>query len=384
MRSVLLFVFIILASLNLRAQEMQLSERAQIALLTCSPGEELYSLFGHSAMHVFDPANGLNHVYNYGTFSFDDDFYYNFSMGKLNYRLSRQKLQNFMLEYQYYERGVYRQELDLTQEQKQKVFDFLQWNYMPENRYYLYDFFYDNCSSILRDVLEKNLGDEVEFADLSKEGDPSYRNMIDEYLIYHPWGDFGIDLGLGLPCDKIPNSREYMFLPYELMDAYDHATIDGRPLVKSTKTMLEEKGLETSWSLTNPIPLFWLLFGLVGIVTAIGWRQGKRYVAVDIVLFVVIGAVGALIFFLWFITDHTATAGNLNILWAWPTHILAIPLLFMPKARKFYFTAYGGVLLVTLIAFPFLPQMLHTATIPLMLMMLSRAAINIRPLVEHN
>lgn len=380
MRAFLLSIVLLIAATGSGwAAPKQLSEKAQIALLTCSPGSELYSLFGHSAMHVFDPENNINHVYNYGTFSFNDDFYFNFAMGKLNYRLSKEKFQNFLYEYQYYERGVYVQELNLNQEQEQKVYEYLEWNYKPENRYYLYDFFYDNCSSILRDVLEKSLGDQVQFADLTKDSHPSYRDMIDEYLVYHPWGDFGIDLGLGLPCDKIPNSREYMFLPYELMDAYEHATLNGQPLVKSKSTILPERGLVKIWSIFDPIPIFWVFFALIAAITAMEWRDKKRTVAVDVVLFIVIGAVGALIFFLWFITDHNATANNFNMLWAWPTHLFAIPLLFKDKTRKAYFTAYGAVLLVTLLSFAFLPQAMHLATIPLMLAMLCRAAINLRP-----
>lgn len=362
---------------NLSAQEAPtLSNEAEISLLTCSPGEELYSLFGHSAMRVHDPAQQMDVVFNYGTFSFNEDFYFNFTMGRLNYKLSVSSMENFLLSYQYEGRGVIEQTLDLDSTQRQEVMNFLHWNYQPENRYYLYDFFYDNCSSILRDVLDTALNQQVRFADLTKDESPSFRNMIDEYLIYHPWGDFGIDLGLGLPCDVKPGYRDYMFLPNELSEAYDAATIEDRPLVKSNQRLLEETGLSISNSLTNPIPLFWILFGLIAIASALGYRANRLLRGIDIGLFVAYGAVGALISFLWFFTDHTATIGNLNILWAWPFHLVAIPLLFSNRYRKHYWMAYGGVLIITLIAFPFLPQMLHLATIPLMLTMLVRAAVN--------
>lgn len=362
---------------SIQAQDnVTLSKDAEISLLTCSPGEELYSLFGHSAMRVRDVSQDLDIVFNYGTFAFNEDFYYNFSMGRLNYRLAVQQFDGFMREYVHYKRGVVEQVLDLDSLQKAKIFDFLKWNYLPENRYYPYDFFYDNCSSRLRDVLDTILNDQIVWADLMEESEPSFRNIIDRYLIYHPWGDFGIDLGLGLPCDKVPNSREYMFLPDKLLEAYDNAEVNGKPLVVRKHNLLEAEGLKESWSLSNPTPLFWLLFGIVAILSAIGYRKGRLLKGLDLALFVIIGAVGALIFFLWFITDHEATANNFNMLWAWPTHILAIPLLFFNKWRRFYFMAYGFVLLLTLILFPFLPQMLHVATIPLMLMMLTRAAIN--------
>lgn len=200
--------------------------------------------------------------------------------------------------------------------------------------------------------------------------------MIDSYLIYHPWGDFGIDLGLGTPCDKIPNAQEYMFLPDELDRAFDHAQIEGRQIVKEKRTLLTTDGLTYTWSLTQPIPLFWTLFGIIAVLSAWGLRKGKRLVFLDVIIFLAYGAVGALLFFLWFITIHTATANNFNMLWAWPIHILAIPFLWIERIRKPYFMAYGIVLLLTLLSFPILPQMLHMAIIPIVLIGLVRSWVN--------
>ncbi|MEZ4722712.1 MAG: DUF4105 domain-containing protein [Flavobacteriales bacterium] len=350
-----------------------LSNEAEISLLTCSPGEELYSLFGHSAMRVRDPQLGIDVVFNYGTFSFDEDFYFNFTMGRLNYRLSAYPMANFMVEYQVDKRGVIEQTLNLDSVQKQGVLNFLNWNLQPENRYYLYDFFYDNCSSVLRDVLDTALNHKVQWADLTENNHPSYRNIIDRYLIYHPWGDFGIDLGLGLPCDKQPNHLEYMFLPDKLLEAYDHATLDGKPLVSQKRELLQAHGLKASWSIFNPVPLFWLLFGIIAVVSSIGIRKNKLFIGVDALILFVYGIVGALIFFLWFISDHNATHGNLNILWAWPTHLFALFMLWHKAFRGWYFRLFGIVALITLLAFPFLPQDLHVATIPLILVVMVRS-----------
>ena len=376
------FAFIVLsllapiASISEKNSTIKLTKDAEISLLTCSPGNELYSLFGHSAMRLKDPGNNIDAVFNYGTFSFNEDFYYNFAMGKLNYKLGISSMDRFIRLYESEGRGVVEQTLDLDSAQKQAIANFLNWNSQPENQYYRYDFFYDNCSSILRDVLDTALRGQVSFADLTKPSQPSYRNMIDSYLIYHPWGDFGIDLGLGLPCDKTPNYLEYMFLPDELHQAYDHATINGNSLVKDERTLIETNGLNYTWSLTQPIPLFWILFGVIGLLSAIGIRLKKRLVALDIILFLVYGLVGALLFFLWFVTDHTATANNFNMLWALPTHLIMIAFLWNSKIRTTYFSIIGVVLLFTLLLFPLLPQMLHLATIPLMLIMLTRSYAN--------
>lgn len=376
----ILLVFILLFSLKTTAENPPtLSKDARISLLTCSPGVELYSLFGHSAMRVKDPQKNIDVVFNYGTFSFNEDFYFNFAMGRLNYSLSVSSMKGFLRSYEMEGRGVIEQVLNLDSASKQKVFNFLDWNNEPQNREYLYDFFYDNCSSRLRDVLESSLGKErIAFQDLQEEGKPSFRQIIDEYLIYHPWGDFGIDLGLGLPCDKSPSSRELMFLPYNLMDAFDAASLDEKHLVAEKKTLLETSGLTYAFSLFDPIPLFWILFGVIAILSAIGFRKKRIFKGIDVVFFILIGPVGALVFFLWFITDHTATINNLNMLWAWPTHLLVIPFLFFHASRKFYWTAYGIVLVLTLIAFPFLPQTLHYAVIPLILSGIVRALVNVR------
>jgi hypothetical protein len=381
MKTVYLLILSLLLSFGVKSQEnntITLSSEAEISLLTCSPGDDLYSLFGHSAMRLKDPNNDIDAVFNYGTFSFNEDFYFNFAMGKLNYKLGVAPMDRFVRLYESDNRGVVEQVLNLDSAQKQSIANFLSWNYQPENQYYLYDFFYDNCSSILRDVLDTALQGQVTFADLTKPSQPSYRNMIDSYLIYHPWGDFGIDLGLGLPSDKTPNYLEYMFLPDELSEAYDMATINGQPLVQKKMTLVETSGLTYEWSLSQPIPLFWILFGIIGLLSAIGLRLQKRFMFIDILLVLGLGLVGALLFFLWFITDHTATANNFNMLWALPTHLLIVPFLWNSKIRRSYFMIIGSILLLTLIFFPLLPQMLHLATIPLMLTILTRSYVNFK------
>ncbi|GAB4383665.1 MAG: DUF4105 domain-containing protein [Salibacteraceae bacterium] len=354
-------------------EAMKLSPDARVSVLTCSPGEELYSLFGHSAIRVYDPNHKIDHVFNYGTFTFDDDFYLNFAMGRLNYRLSVQDYGSFLKGYFYEQRYVFEQELNLDSAQRQTIFNYLFWNQLPENRYYLYDFFYKNCSSVIRDVLTTTLGESLEFKDLTYDDHPSFRQMIDVYLVHHPWGDFGIDLGLGLPCDKIPTSYEYMFLPHELERAIEHATLDGELLAKPPYQVIEGKSLQSSFSIFNPVPLFWLLAGVVAILSALAIRRNKPATWLDYILLTAYGLLGCLITFLWFFTDHNATGPNLNVLWAWPIHLPALMVPFFSK-RLFgrYMAVYAITCLITLLLFPLLPQQLHLATIPLMVAALAR------------
>lgn len=370
------------AAISLADQVPSLSKEAEISLLTCSPGQEIYSLFGHSALRVSDPINGFDVVFNYGTFNFDDDFVFNFAMGRLNYKLSIEPFDNgrysFVYAYASDGRGVVEQVLNLDSVQKQNLFNFLNWNLKPENSAYLYDFFYDNCSSRIREIVASNTHAQVVYPNLIEKGNPSFRDMIDRYGAYAPWTEFGIDLGLGLPCDKTLESRDYMFLPDYLMKGFEHAQINEKPLIKKTNILAPSEDRIAKFSMLNPAPIFWILLGIISLITAFGIRQNRCSKLVDFVVFLIYGAIGSLIFFLWFITDHNATAYNLNILWAWPTHIMAIALLFSNQYKKTYFKVYGLSLLAALVIYITHIQGFNPAVLPLILIGLMRVTLNLR------
>ena len=134
----------------------------RISLLTCTPGTELYSTFGHSALRVVDSDNNTDLVFNYGTFEFDSDFYQKFVKGKLLYFVSIDTLSYFLYEYEYYKRGITEQAINISCQEKQRMVDALFENAKEENKYYRYDFNYDNCTTRLRDMLEKAAGKQLE------------------------------------------------------------------------------------------------------------------------------------------------------------------------------------------------------------------------------
>ena len=156
------FVFysLILFSLETAAQIDSINQTNcsyQISLLTCSPGEELYTTFGHSAIRILNSQTGSDLVFNYGTFDFEDpDFYQKFIEGKLLYFVSVDSMRNFLWEYQYYQRGITEQILNLTCEEKEKIVRALFENAKNENKFYRYNFTFDNCTTRIRDLLEKN------------------------------------------------------------------------------------------------------------------------------------------------------------------------------------------------------------------------------------
>lgn len=360
--TLLLFVF-----MHFGVHAQQLSEQAKASLITCGAGDDLYSVFGHSALRISDPDNNLDVVFNYGTFDFNTPhFYLKFAQGKLDYVLSTSTFSYFLREYEYEGRYVFEQDLNLPKEDLDALFQALLENYMPGNREYRYDFFYDNCSTRIRDLIKKILGGRLDYR-LEDVDSTSmrFRDWIDLYTFNVPWGDFGIDLALGLPTDKKVNGFHEMFLPERMKEAFDRALLDGAPLVSESRMILDFPIRDTYFQWFTPIQLAW---ALLVIVLLLMWI--KRYpVWLDTLFFAVFGLVGIALLLLWFATDHTATAYNLNLLWAMPTYLVIL----FSKSKIFWLARLHLVLLLFLIlGWFFLPQALHPAVFPILMLLVVR------------
>jgi hypothetical protein len=363
-------------------EPVNLSPAAEISIITCGPWQgELYSAFGHSAIRVYDPANKLDDAYNYGVFDFNQpNFYLNYTRGLLLFKLGVYSYPDFRDYYAYYNRYVTEQVLDLSEAQKQKIYDYLEWNARPENDTYRYDYFYNNCSSVIRDVFVKNLNDSIRFDDSFINTDYTIRQLTDLYLKKQPWGDLGIDICLGLPMDKKAAPYEYMFLPDYLEWFFDHASItrhgESVPAVK-TKIYVYVPHPEVelkSWF--HP----WTVFGAFLLLTAglciFDLRRKKLSKWFDVILFGSVGLIGVLLLLLWTVTDHAAAAKNFNLIWALPTHVLVF-LLFRQTSSGFlkkYFFASAIICLLLLIFWAFLPQQLNIFLIPFVISLMCREA----------
>lgn len=365
------------------ANAFQLSSQSYISLITCAPGKELYSAFGHSAVRVYDPLNHFDRVYNYGTFDFNQpNFYSNYAMGRPIFMLSVWPMGNFMDEYMDENRSVVEDVFNLTQEQKQRLFEFLQENNRPENRQYRYDYIYDNCSTRIRDILVKVTNGAIAF-DTTNMPKYTFRQLMDLYLGPQPWGDLGIDLALSSVIDTTTKPYYYMFLPDFLRKEVLHGTImqDGvaKPLVAESVNIFTARQEEPEKSFFTPLVLFWTICFLFAIKTAIDLRRGKVSLKVfDVIFFAIVGLVGMAIAHISFFSDHHA-ARNYNLLWAIPTHfIFAFLLPFSKKWNwvKYYFLAAA---IITSIAFiggaTFIPQQYNTAFYPLMLTLIMRSGV---------
>ena len=234
------FFFVLLFFLPAKIFAQEDSCHLQISILTCSPGNELYSTFGHSAIRVTDSVSHNDIVYNYGTFNFDEPgFYTKFIRGKLSFYLSTDDFDSFISDYREEKRDITEQVLNLTCAEKYNVVMLLQTNMMASNRTYKYDFTFDNCTTRLRDLIEKVADTSIHFGQVlsSKK---TFRDLIYEYLDKNDkqWSKLGIDILLGKPTDAVMEPREVMFLPDYLLQAFDSTSIDSRPLVSQKQKIL--------------------------------------------------------------------------------------------------------------------------------------------------
>ena len=355
-------------------QQVKLSPRAEISVITCGPGSELYASFGHSAFRIEDPLLGLDRVYNYGTFDFDTpNFYLKFARGKLMYELSAYDFRRFLGTYRRENRWVKSQVLALDSAQKQQIFEFLEHNAKPENKSYQYDFFFDNCATKIRDVVSEVLGEKVTFGNDHLPYDYSHRDLIQLYLNESPWADFGIDLGLGSTVDKKAAPEEYMFLPDFVLQAFDHAVIvrDGvsRPIVEKTETVFSANpDLASKATLFSPL----VVFSLLGLLV-IGWtywdyRRRRTSTWLDFFLLLVTGLSGLLMSLLWFATDHAATVANLNVFWAFAPNMVVAFLLFKKKKwLRGYFRFLFILLMATVFTWLLQVQVFSIALVPILI-----------------
>ncbi|MFN3999129.1 DUF4105 domain-containing protein [Algoriphagus sp.] len=372
-----LFLFFLLIITALAPAKAQLYE---ISLLTCDPGKELYSSFGHSAIRMREIGGDQDLIFNFGTFDFKTpNFYGKFATGKLDYMLSVSTYTDFIREYDYYQRDVREQILSLNEQQKDLLIQHLWAHYSPDRRYYRYDFFFNNCATKIRDAFEIALGKELVWNDSSRMEEKTFRNLIDEYVYPLPWADLGIDLALGSVIDRKASDREAQFLPDYMETAFANASIVGdgptRPLVKESRVILQYPDEEFKMDPINPYFIFWGVAILFTGITFFGHKKKRLFLGFDVALFSILGILGLVVTFLWFFTDHSATKWNWNLLWVFPGHlVLAWGLLkkeLQPWVRKYLLFAL--IMADAAVVFWILGwQSFHPSLIPILLVIILR------------
>ncbi|WP_016775844.1 Lnb N-terminal periplasmic domain-containing protein [Anaerophaga thermohalophila] len=380
LRIILSAVLIIISLFSIQGQE--LSEKASVSVLTCAPGNELYSVFGHTAIRVSDPKNEIDLVFNYGTFDFNTSFFYlKFGHGNLDYLLSVTSFKNFLREYFVTGRTVWQQELNLTKAQKDRLFRALMFNARPENRAYRYDFFYDNCATRVADIIIEQLPGNIYFETESASTTAlTFRKAIHPYLEKKTWTKTGIDLILGAKADSKTDSLTVMFLPDFLMEQFagiKYQNSDGNivDLVKSQSVVLDFTGqdIPEAHSTASPSLIFWGLFGLILFLSFAEVFGTVSLRFFDVALYLIAGIAGIVISYLAFISNHSVTNPNWNLLWANPLWLVLIT-----NVKTIWITFVKNVLVILLFVFfvsvAFLPQYIPNEFIAVSLILFLRSS----------
>jgi len=359
----------------------QLSDDAEIYVIVCSPGNELYQAFGHNAFLVQDSVNQINLLYHFGTFNYSDpNFYTNFARGKLDYMIAAENYDSFINEYTSGGRDVWKLKLNITNEKKIEIFDYLKWKSLEENRYYRYDFFMDNCATRIRDVIEIIYGDSIAYP-VNYNIDLTYRQTIKPYSEAKPWIRFGSNLILGMPADKKLDFYSAMYLPYYIDTVFNNTNLvfdnQTENLITDREYLIHSDYEIGERPFFNPTLVFWSLFVIISLISVYEIKRKKVFKAINFTYLLVTGIVSLVILFLWFFSEHVPTKWNLNILWALPTHLVfAFIYLKKNKFMSKYLIFTGIVLLILTVTYPIFPQQFDVALIPFFLVFGARFLVH--------
>jgi hypothetical protein len=374
-----LLTILVILTLNFEGLFSQVSNDTTFYLITCDPGIETYSVYGHSALRVVIPGTQSDLVYNWGVFDFNTpNFVWKFAKGRLDYMLGVYPYNRFLQDYMIENRAVISQKINLEPVEKLRMMLLLQENMKPENRLYRYDFFYDDCSTRIRDLLEKILGDKLIYPPDETNDIPTFREKIGSHLEMYPWLKMGIDLLMGTPGDKKAGFRERMFLPEDLHRNLSQVVVNRDrkmvPLLQSTETILDFPPPEVKTGFyATPIFIFMLLFILLVVISA--WLRNSAVMNyIDMAIFLAFSGLSLLMIFFNFFTDHQQMKLNLSIIWFNPFIILCLyPLI----AGKKSFLLFRLVFFLALIFVPLIiimPAAINSSFVPVVFILLLRSS----------
>lgn len=303
------------------------ADSLEFSLLTCDPHSKIYSLYGHTAIKMYDKQKRMSFFINYGVFDFaSENFILRFIFGLTDYELGIFSERDFMAEYQSRGSGVTEQKLNLTPQEKMRIFHALMENNREENRFYRYNYFYDNCTTRARDLIVNHLDGAVVYSPSKREG-MSYRDAVHEYNEDYPWARFGNDILLGVKADKHLTQAELQFLPFNLFDDFAGAEIveaDGsrRRLVADTRQLLSPgmQFIEEDFPL-RPRSCALLLLALTLLITGIELYSKKVAWVYDLLLMTASGLAGLVLTAMIF-SQHPTVSLNLQILLLNPLPLL--------------------------------------------------------------
>ena len=342
-------------------------DSVDISLLTCGPGEEVWSYYGHSALRIQDKAHGSDVAVNWGMFSFRQGYFIlRFVFGLTDYQIGIYPMTDFMAEYSAEGRWVRQQRLHLSREEKLKVLHAIEENAQPENRTYRYNFFFDNCTTRAREMVITNIGYcNTNFKDTDAQA--TYRKEIHKLNGNHRWARFGNDLLLGYQSDRDLTQREWEFLPDNL--SKDFAT-EGRKdfindtagnaevnhlirkdgylmLVDSTCYLIPPTQKVTEAEAITPTLVFITLAVIIIALSVFEWKRKKNFWVLDAFLLILTGLPGLILFAMLF-SQHPTVQVNFQMLILNPFNLIFVwkSIQKMRQGKLYWYYEVWGICLV--------------------------------------
>ncbi|MBL0165302.1 MAG: DUF4105 domain-containing protein [Xanthomonadales bacterium] len=298
----------------------------EVSLLTIGPGDIYWQRFGHNAIVIHDPASGESVSYNYGMFDFDEaNFFVNFLRGHMTYQITAEDPAEEIAWYSSEGRSITRQDLRLSPTQAEALKTYLEDNLLPENRHYRYDYFTSNCSTRVRDALDKALGGALQRQMTSPSRGFSFRLLADALTAPQPLLMAVIDIGLGPYADQRLSYWKDSFVPMQLRDHLREMQVadaqgELQPLVKSEQVVAAAR-LPAPPALPPDLrwPFFAIGVALAALLLMLRSRPqsapARRGFAVFAFTFsLVCGLIGLVLLGLWGFTEHQSAWRNENLL----------------------------------------------------------------------
>ena len=349
-------------------------------LITCGPGIDTYSNYGHSALRIAIPGKHTDIIYNWGVFEYNTkNFAWKFAKGRLDYMLDTEITKGFLQSYFFEQRYVYSQRLNIDSKEVRKLTELINENLRPENIKYRYDFFYDDCSTRIRDLLEKSIGDKLKYPPVEIGKVETFREMVARYQNPFPWLKFGVDLIMGSTSDKKAHFRDQMFLPIDMRNGLSKTLVRRSdkmiPLLQNPEILIDFKNPQIKQNIFLSPPFVFTVLIIVILILA-GLTKNRKIIRImDIIIYAVFSILSILMIFFNFFTDHQQMKWNLNIIWLNPFIVVCLLMLILNKTGEVWFRIVFYISAAFLVVHYVLPQQFNIGFLLLDIIILIRSSV---------
>jgi hypothetical protein len=349
-------------------------------LITCGPGIDTYSNYGHSALRIAIPGKHTDIIYNWGVFEYNTkNFAWKFAKGRLDYMLDTEITKSFLQSYFFEQRYVYSQRLNIDSKEVRKLTELINENLRPENIKYRYDFFYDDCSTRIRDLLEKSIGDKLKYPPAEIGKVETFREMVARYQNPFPWLKFGVDLIMGSTSDKKAHFRDQMFLPIDMRNGLSKTLVRRSdkmiPLLQNPEILIDFKNPQIKQNIFLSPPFVFTVLIIIILILA-GLTKNRKIIRImDIIIYAVFSILSILMIFFNFFTDHQQMKWNLNIIWLNPFIVVCLLMLILNKTGEVWFRIVFYISAAFLVVHYVLPQQFNIGFLLLDIIIVIRSSV---------